>query len=371
MPRALSPQSATAQPAETEITVARTGERLHEGQAELAVGGVHERVGAGLDLGGPGVEVVGPGAARRDHVAADLVWAAGSTAPIDSSQHRRARGARSSRPTMWPSYPMTPRTDEPGGAGPVGQPAGVLGSATATREADVDVDEDLGHPRPRRGVDRRVRVDGDRDARARCAPARRAGSRRPPRWPAGGRRRARRAPSPPSRAMVAQVKPGVARRRPGGAASAVHLCALTCGRSRSPGRASAMVRRLASSPAASTSSAGVVSSAVFMPGTLPTAPRGRRRGRAGTLRAVGTPWLGDACGLVDAFRAGELSPLEALDDCIAAMEASPLNAFSFTDFERARDGGAPGRRLAALRRRALRHQGAREGGGLAVHGGLR
>jgi aspartyl-tRNA(Asn)/glutamyl-tRNA(Gln) amidotransferase subunit A len=47
--------------------------------------------------------------------------------------------------------------------------------------------------------------------------------------------------------------------------------------------------------------------------------------------------LGDACGLVDAFRAGELSPTEALDDCIAAIHKSPLNAFSFTDFERARD----------------------------------
>ena len=50
-----------------------------------------------------------------------------------------------------------------------------------------------------------------------------------------------------------------------------------------------------------------------------------------------TPWLEDACSLVDAFRAKELSPLEALDDCIAAIEASPLNAFSFTDFERARE----------------------------------
>ena len=50
--------------------------------------------------------------------------------------------------------------------------------------------------------------------------------------------------------------------------------------------------------------------------------------------------MGDACSLVDAFRAGELSPLEALDDCIAAIEASPLNAFSFTDFERARDAAA-------------------------------
>ncbi len=51
---------------------------------------------------------------------------------------------------------------------------------------------------------------------------------------------------------------------------------------------------------------------------------------------MGSPWLGDACSLVDAFRAGELSPLEALDDCIAAIAASPLNAFSHTDFDRAR-----------------------------------
>ncbi len=49
------------------------------------------------------------------------------------------------------------------------------------------------------------------------------------------------------------------------------------------------------------------------------------------------PWLGDACGLVDAFRAGELSPLEALEASIAAIETSPLNAFSFTDFDRARE----------------------------------
>jgi Asp-tRNA(Asn)/Glu-tRNA(Gln) amidotransferase A subunit family amidase len=52
---------------------------------------------------------------------------------------------------------------------------------------------------------------------------------------------------------------------------------------------------------------------------------------------VDAPWLGDACSLVEAFRAGELSPLEALDASIAASEASPLNAFSFTDFDRARE----------------------------------
>jgi len=48
-----------------------------------------------------------------------------------------------------------------------------------------------------------------------------------------------------------------------------------------------------------------------------------------------TPWLDDACSLVDAFRARSLSPLEALDGCIEAIERSPLNAFSHTDFTRA------------------------------------
>ena len=52
---------------------------------------------------------------------------------------------------------------------------------------------------------------------------------------------------------------------------------------------------------------------------------------------MGTPWLGDACSLVDAFRAKELSPVEALDACIAAIGASPLNVFSHTDFDRARE----------------------------------
>jgi aspartyl-tRNA(Asn)/glutamyl-tRNA(Gln) amidotransferase subunit A len=49
------------------------------------------------------------------------------------------------------------------------------------------------------------------------------------------------------------------------------------------------------------------------------------------------PWLDDACSLVEAFRQRRLSPLEALDACIDAMEQSPLNAFSHTDFQRARE----------------------------------
>jgi aspartyl-tRNA(Asn)/glutamyl-tRNA(Gln) amidotransferase subunit A len=50
-----------------------------------------------------------------------------------------------------------------------------------------------------------------------------------------------------------------------------------------------------------------------------------------------TPWLGDACSLTEAFRAGDLSPLEALDASIEAMDHTPLNPFSHMDFDRARE----------------------------------
>ncbi len=53
-----------------------------------------------------------------------------------------------------------------------------------------------------------------------------------------------------------------------------------------------------------------------------------------------TPWLGDACSLVDAFRAGERSPGEELDATLAAIDASNLNAFSHVDPERARAAAA-------------------------------
>ena len=48
-----------------------------------------------------------------------------------------------------------------------------------------------------------------------------------------------------------------------------------------------------------------------------------------------TPWLDDACALVDAYRAGERSPVEETEACLAAIEASELNAFSHVDAERA------------------------------------
>jgi aspartyl-tRNA(Asn)/glutamyl-tRNA(Gln) amidotransferase subunit A len=53
-----------------------------------------------------------------------------------------------------------------------------------------------------------------------------------------------------------------------------------------------------------------------------------------------TPWSGDACSLVDAFRAGERSPVEELDASLAAIEASGLNAFASLDADRAREAAA-------------------------------
>ena len=51
--------------------------------------------------------------------------------------------------------------------------------------------------------------------------------------------------------------------------------------------------------------------------------------------AVEGTWKGDACSLVEAFRAGERSPLEELEATLAAIEASDLNAFAHVDPERA------------------------------------
>jgi aspartyl-tRNA(Asn)/glutamyl-tRNA(Gln) amidotransferase subunit A len=49
-----------------------------------------------------------------------------------------------------------------------------------------------------------------------------------------------------------------------------------------------------------------------------------------------TPWQDDACSLVDAFRAGERTPLEELDATLAAIDGSTLNNWSHLDPERAR-----------------------------------
>ncbi len=52
------------------------------------------------------------------------------------------------------------------------------------------------------------------------------------------------------------------------------------------------------------------------------------------------PWQGDACSLVERYRAGERSPLEELEASVAAIEASALNAFCHLDLDRARVAAA-------------------------------
>ncbi len=52
------------------------------------------------------------------------------------------------------------------------------------------------------------------------------------------------------------------------------------------------------------------------------------------------PWLGDACSLVDALRAGALHPTEALETALAAIEGSSLNAFCHLDADAARAAAA-------------------------------
>jgi Asp-tRNA(Asn)/Glu-tRNA(Gln) amidotransferase A subunit family amidase len=47
-------------------------------------------------------------------------------------------------------------------------------------------------------------------------------------------------------------------------------------------------------------------------------------------------WTGDACSLVDAYRKGEITPPEALELSLAAIEGSSLNAFSHVDADAAR-----------------------------------
>ncbi len=48
------------------------------------------------------------------------------------------------------------------------------------------------------------------------------------------------------------------------------------------------------------------------------------------------PWSGDACSLVDAYRRKDLSPTEALEAALAALDGSSLNAVSHVDAEAAR-----------------------------------
>jgi aspartyl-tRNA(Asn)/glutamyl-tRNA(Gln) amidotransferase subunit A len=58
------------------------------------------------------------------------------------------------------------------------------------------------------------------------------------------------------------------------------------------------------------------------------------------MATTDAPWAGDACSLVDAFRAGERSPAEELAATLGAIAASPLNAWSHLDEEAARSAAA-------------------------------
>src|SRR6185437_11725212 len=63
------------------------------------------------------------------------------------------------------------------------------------------------------------------------------------------------------------------------------------------------------------------------------------------IRSVGgavmsTPWLGDACSLVDAFRSGELTPAEAVEAVIESARSDPYNAICHVDADGARQAAA-------------------------------
>ena len=50
-----------------------------------------------------------------------------------------------------------------------------------------------------------------------------------------------------------------------------------------------------------------------------------------------SPWSGDACSLVDEFRAGRRSPVEEMQAVLAAIDADPYNCVSFVDADHALD----------------------------------
>src|SRR6476646_10455462 len=52
------------------------------------------------------------------------------------------------------------------------------------------------------------------------------------------------------------------------------------------------------------------------------------------------PWQGDACGLVEAYRAGDRTPAEELEATLTAIEGSDLNAWCHLDVEGARAAAA-------------------------------
>ena len=144
------------------------------------------------------IEVVGPGASRRDHVATHI---AGGQ---DQLTHGLFEHGGPCGPVLEADdmalISHHPTHAEAGSAGAISQPTRRSGQAAAAGEAHVDVDQHLGHAGAGGGVDRDVGVDGDGDAGAGTGERAPAASRRPPRSPTGGPRPTPLGPSPPLRA---------------------------------------------------------------------------------------------------------------------------------------------------------------------------
>ena len=137
---------------------------------------------------------------------------------------------------------MVPRTVSPRARARSASAPASSAAHAATRDADVDVDEHLADAVARGRVDRRLGVDRDGDARA--AVGQRAQAvvvdRLVREQQVVAEPGAREAEQLSRRRAVKPRWPRLACSR----ASAVHLCAFTCGRSRAPGSAAVIVSRL-------------------------------------------------------------------------------------------------------------------------------
>ena len=101
--------------------------------------------------------------------------------------------------------------------------------------------------------------------------------------------------------------------------------------------------------------------------TMPSKPHHGRSGANLARMTIDTPWSGDACSLVDAYRRGERSPAEEL---AATLGGDRALASSTPSASSTRRGGRGGQQRAdvslPVRRRADRREGAGPRGRLAV-----
>ena len=156
MPSALRPASATAQPPRrcTDTTVATRVSAGANPTPAASVGGVHERVRPGLELGHerlqsqvpvPPPETISPPTLVGREQGSE--YAGGHLpGPVLGLRHQVAL------------QPMTPRTVRPA-AGGVGERTGIVGWQPQRRHADLDVDQHVGDAGGCGGRDGLRRVD--------------------------------------------------------------------------------------------------------------------------------------------------------------------------------------------------------------------